>query len=281
MFTTLQTAIAWARPRLPDADVALLEAQLLLADVLGQARSYVIAHPEATLSEAQIARYQKLVQARAQGVPYAYLVGKRAFYDLEFAVTPDVLIPRPETELLVEEAIAFARTRPALVVADIGTGSGAIAVTLAHHAPHAHVYATDVSPAALAIAQRNAAQTPHGARINFLCGNLAQPLIDTRVKVDLLLANLPYIPTDEWRTLEVSQHEPRIALDGGTDGLTLIRELMAQIPQVCREGALVLLEHGTGQSTALQAHAQATLRPRAMRVIYDYARHDRILRLEV
>lgn len=281
MLTTIQTAIAWARPRLPDADVALLEAQLLLADVLGQTRPYIIAHAEAPISEADMARYQELVQARARGVPYAYLVGRRAFYDLEFAVTPAVLIPRPETELLVEEAIAFARTRTALVAADIGTGSGAIAVTLAHHAPHAHVYATDISLDALAIAQRNAAQTPHGARINFLCGHLAQPLIDTAVKVDLLLANLPYIPTDEWRTLEVSQHEPRLALDGGADGLTLIRDLLAQVPLVCREGALILLEHGAGQSTALQAYAQDLLRPRAMRVIYDYAHHDRILRLEV
>ncbi len=278
---TIQEALLWGKARLPDSESASLEAQLLLAHVLEQGRVFVIANPQHTLESDQIAHYQSLIQRREVGEPFAYIMGKRAFYTLEFEVSPDVLIPRPETEHLIEEALQVAQTHAHPIIADIGTGSGAIAVTMAVHAPHATVYATDMSHQALAVAQHNAQQNALSQRITFLQGNLAMPLIERAVRVSLLLANLPYIPTEEWRTLAVSEHEPRLALEGGDDGLDLIRELLAQVPSVCEKGAVILLEHGAGQSEAILHLAEAMLQPRDMRVIYDYAGHDRIVRLDL
>jgi len=271
MAWTVQQASEAARQRFPDPASALLEAHLLLGRVLNVERPALLAHPERPLSEEEEARFFALVERRANGEPLAYILGERAFYDGVLRVTPDVLIPRPETELLVEQALAWTAGR-ALVAVDIGTGSGAIAISYARHAPQAQVYATDISQAALEVAQSNAAGLP----IRFLHGDLGAPLIARGIQADLVMANLPYLTTREWEEAEVSRYEPRLALDGGRDGLAVIRRLLAQTPRLCAPRAALLLEIGAWQGDAAMELA-ALLRPFSAQLIQDLAGHDRLL----
>lgn len=266
-----------ARQIAPASDSASLDAQVLLAEVLGVNRAYLLAHGDEVLAAQQAAAYARLVQRRAGGEPVAYLLGRRAFYDRDLIVTPAVLIPRPETELLLEEALRFASQRPHLSAADIGTGSGALAVTFAAHMPQAAVYAIDISPQALEIARRNAEQQQ--VQVTFLEGDLLQPLIERGIKVDVLMANLPYIASGDLPGLAVSRYEPQLALDGGPDGLDLVRRLLVDVPQVCDEGTLVLLEIGADQGAAALALAQEVVNPQQAAVLQDYAGLDRIIRL--
>ncbi len=254
-----------------------LDAQVLLGAALGMDRATLLAHPEAALTPEQAARFGGWVARCAAGEPVAYLLGRRAFYDRDFVVTPDVLIPRPETELLLEQVLA--RADRELVVVDVGTGSGALAITLAALRPQMTVYATDISPAALAVARENAARQQ--ATVTFYEGDLLAPLIERGIKVDLVMANLPYIPSGDLPGLAVSRYEPTLALDGGADGLDLIRRLLAQIPQTVNPGAVILLEIGAGQGAAALALVERTLTPKTARVILDYAGLDRIVYAEV
>ncbi|MBZ0297908.1 MAG: peptide chain release factor N(5)-glutamine methyltransferase [Anaerolineae bacterium] len=275
---TIQEALQQAKQRIsPVSDSANLDAQILLCAVLEVERSYLLAHPEAELTPAQLAHIEALTARRAAGEPVAYILGRRAFYDRDLLVAPGVLIPRPETELLLEQALAFIAAQPQAKVVDVGTGSGALAVTLAANCPQVQVYATDISPNALMIARQNAAQ--QSANVTFYEGDLLQPLIERGLKVDVVMANLPYIATDELPELAVSRYEPLLALDGGPDGLDIIRRLLNAIPQV--EPKLVLLEIGADQGAAALALAQARLQPREATVIQDYAGLDRIVRVEL
>ena len=266
-----------ARQIAPVSDSASLDAQVLLAEVLGVNRAYLLAHGDEVLAAQQAAAYARLVQRRAGGEPVAYLLGRRAFYDRDLIVTPAVLIPRPETELLLEEALRFASQRSKLSAADIGTGSGALAVTFAAHMPQAAVYAIDISPQALEIARRNAEQQQ--VQVTFLEGDLLKPLIERGIKADVLMANLPYVASGDLPGLAVSRYEPQLALDGGPDGLDLVRRLLVDVPQVCDEGALVLLEIGADQGAAALALAQEVVNPQQAAVLQDYAGLDRIIRL--
>ena len=276
--TTIRAALRRARATLTESDTADLDAQVLLAQVLGVERAYLFAHAEASLYSEQRRRFESFVQRRASGEPIAYILGRQGFYDLDLVVTPNVLVPRPETELLLEEALRLTADAPAAVVADIGTGSGALAVTFARHRPQCEVYATDISADALAVARQNAGA--QAARAFFLPGDLAQPLIERGIKVDLLMANLPYIASEELDTLAVSRWEPRGALDGGPDGLAFIRALLLQAPLICRAGACVLLEIGADQGAAVSQ----TIRDRLgveSRILKDYAGLDRIARFRL
>ncbi len=253
-----------------------LDAHVLLGAVLGVDRAALIAHPETPLTEDQAATFADYVARCAAGEPLAYILGRRAFYDREFRVTPDVLIPRPETELVLEQALTLSAGE--IVAADVGTGSGALAVTLAALRPNFAVHAVDASGAALAVARSNAER--YNAPVTFYQGDLLTPLIDAGIKLDLIMANLPYIPSGDLPDLAVSRYEPLSALDGGADGLDLIRRLIAQIPQAIQPGALILLEIGAGQGAAVLALARALL-PQHAELILDYAGHDRIVRIEV
>lgn len=251
---------------------------MLLAHALQVERAFLFAHSELELDATQSYEFRSMVERRAAGEPIAYIVGTKGFYDLDLAVTPAVLIPRPETELLLEEALRLTDRYAAFTAVDIGTGSGALAIGLARHRPRAQVYASEISAAALAIARQNAAS--HDVDIRFFPGNLAQPLIDRSIKVDLLMANLPYITTDELETLPVGQWEPRLALDGGADGLCLIRELLGQLRAICKPGAQVLLEIGADQGEAVASLLRKRVGADAI-VITDYAGLDRIVRFRV
>lgn len=207
---------------LVDSGLPALEAEILLSHVLKIPRTKIFAHPETKLSSANEQSFNDLVESRRQGIPLAYLTGEKEFYGLRLKVDRRALIPRPETEELVLEALKMSPK----VVADIGTGSGAIALSLATHLPYSKIYATDISDEALDLARENADLLKLSHRITFLQGHLAEPLPE---KVDLIVANLPYIMTPWLKNLpkDILEFEPLIALDGGDDGLRWYRELFA------------------------------------------------------
>ena len=230
------------------AETPRAEAEWLLAQVLGCSRVQVQAGVVEPPDAAQSARFTALLASRATGLPFAYVTGEQPFRSLSVAVTPDVLIPRPETEQLVDWALALLPAREAPVL-DVCTGSGCIAIALATEAAHARVWASELSPAALALARRNAAKA--GARVHFLeADGLALPTGTPQFQ--LIVGNPPYIAEGDAH-LPALQHEPALALVSGPDGLSLIRRLVADAPQWLLPGGWLLLEHGYDQSEAVQA----------------------------
>jgi release factor glutamine methyltransferase len=283
---TTQEELARAQARLREAGGSSpdLDAAVLLGHVLGVSRASLYTHPERQLSEAEQARYSQLIERRALGEPVAYLTGHREFMGLDFLVDRRVLIPRPETESLVEAALAEVQRReetllPSLRVADIGTGSGAIAIALAAHEPRLPlIYATDLSADALLLAEENARRLQVAGRVRFLQGDLLEPLPEP---VDLLLANLPYVAPGEAEILpiDVREYEPHLALFGQDDGLGHIQRLLASAPPLLKPGALVLLEFGYQQREALEQMIPALLPGTQARFLSDYAGWDRVVAL--
>lgn len=265
------------------SDTAALDASVLLAHVVEKPRSWLLAHPEFSITPAQYTTLNKLVSRLEDGEPLPYVLGHWEFFGLDLEVSPDVLIPRPETELLVEKAIAWLRESPARrMVADVGTGSGAIAIAIAAHLPDANILATDISAKALQIAKRNARKFGVDSRIDFLeCDLLpAKPeLFSTDQHLDLICANLPYIPTETLYTLPIYGREPTLALDGGEDGLTLIRRLLDIAPGWLAPNSMILLE--IESTTGIQAlNAAFDLFSEAeIHLQQDLAGNDRLLEI--
>jgi release factor glutamine methyltransferase len=258
-------------------DTPRLDAEVLLAHLLGQNRAWLHAHPEHALTPTQLGAYQSLVSRRARREPVAYLTGHKEFFGLDFFVTSDVLVPRPETERLVELALQWlASFSLPGIVADVGTGSGAIAVTLAARVPQTRVVATDTSPAALALARRNAAR--HGVANRLFCvqAHLLAPLAGP---LDLIVANPPYLSSSELAAAppEVAGFEPRLALDGGPDGLSVIRELLVMALDHLRSDGALLVEIGAGQGAQVLALARHHFPEATIEIARDYAGHDRML----
>jgi release factor glutamine methyltransferase len=234
------------------------------------------------VAPAVLARYESLLERRLAYEPTAYITAQREFYGLDFAVTPAVLIPRPETETLVECAADLAQKREPrarLVVADVGTGSGAIAVALARALPRAEVYATDVSSAALTVGSENARRHGLGKRLSFLRGDMLSPL---RERVDLIVSNPPYVKTSGWFALppEIRDHEPRGALDGGIEGLDVIRRLLEEALHYLRADGALCMEFGEGQQKSVLEVARTAF-PSAsiIDVRQDLAGRPRVLRV--
>jgi release factor glutamine methyltransferase len=256
----------------PVTETPRLEAEVLLAHVTGLTRTALLAHPERPLTADDLARYQDLLNRRRAGVPLPYLTGRVEFFGLEFIATPAVLIPRPETERLVERALA----RDPHIVVDVGTGSGCVAIALAVRLPRAHIYATDLSRAALRVAAENARRHRVADRIHFLQADLASSLSGP---VDLVVSNPPYVAEEEWASLpeSVREYEPRLALDGGPGGLREVQRLLADAARLLRSGGALLVEIGAGQGPDVAALAYAAF-PRAdIRILPDLAGRDRIL----
>ncbi|OFZ70653.1 MAG: protein-(glutamine-N5) methyltransferase, release factor-specific [Betaproteobacteria bacterium RBG_16_58_11] len=229
-----------------DPSVAGLEAQVLLGHVLNQARAYLLAHPEAALTDANHTQFEALLTRRERGEPIAYLTGQREFYGLKFLVTPDVLIPRPETELLVELALEHIPHDTPMRILDLGTGSGAIAITLAKLRPQAQITAVDVSPQALAIARQNAARvgTPN---IRFVGSNWFSGL-DESSRFDLIVANPPYVAENDPHLSQGDvRYEPIMALTAGAEGLDAIRHIAQASLSFLQVGGRLLFEHGYDQ----------------------------------
>jgi release factor glutamine methyltransferase len=252
--------------RLREADVPsfTLAAELLLLHVTGRDRTWIYSHPEELLSPAEIAAFFALVDRRCQGEPTQHLTGRQEFWGLEFEVTPDVLIPRPETEHVVEVALNRLAVRElragrspklsgeSVAIVDIGTGSGCIAMALAKELPSAIIYASDNSAAALGVARRNAERLGFAARIRLLESHLFDAFLP--LKFDLVVSNLPYIGRREADSLprEVRDHEPELALYGGEEGYELFGALVAQAQSFLKPGGLLVMELGHDGLPAVQ-----------------------------
>ena len=254
-------------------------AQALLAFVTGRGRAWLLAHREAPLPAADARRFVGLLERAAAGEPLAHLTGEREFYGLPFTVTPDVLVPRPETEALVDVALAWARDHSVAAprIVDVGTGSGAIAVTLAVRLPGARVTAVELSEPAIRIAQGNVERHGVAERVALVLGDLLRPLAGP---FDIIVANLPYINQQEIEALDVGRWEPRIALDGGPDGLDLVRALLEQAPSRLAPGGLVALEIGYDQGPRAVALCRAAFPGAGVALLPDLAGLDRIVKVE-
>ncbi len=276
---TVGAALADAAARLRAvAERPHLEAERLLAAVLGRDRPWVLAHPEIVLSDEVLADFWGRLERRLAHEPLPYLLGEAEFFGLRFRVTPAVLIPRPETEQLVELALAWLRTHPlARRVADVGTGSGCIAISVARAAPWVQVEALDISAEALEVARYNAEQHGVAERIHFRQGHLLEPLPEP---VDVLLSNPPYVAAREWESLPPSvQREPHQALLGGLDGLQLIAELLDAAPGALHPGGLLVMEIGAQQGAAVLDLAQAAFPAARCEVRRDLFGQERFLRV--
>ena len=263
----------------PVSDTPVLDAQVLLAHCLERKRAWVLAHPEATLSEAQEEALRAAMERLQAGEPLPYVLGHWEFFGLDFSVTSDVLIPRPETELLVESALEWLQANPQRRRAlDVGAGSGCIAVSLAARTPDLHIIASDISWPALLIARQNAARHGLERRIWLVQADLVSALCGP---FDLICANLPYIPTQKLHMLWVAAHEPRRALDGGPDGLAAISRLLASIPGCLAPAGLVLLEIEASQGASLLALARQHFPGAQVAVLPDLAGHDRLVSIHM
>jgi release factor glutamine methyltransferase len=259
-----------------------LEAEVLLAHLLGCTRTELVTRWHLPLSPDLAAAFDHLVARRLQREPAAYLIGERAFYDVTLAVDPRVLIPRPETEQLVELALAWAgaMANEDLRVVDVGTGSGALAVVLARKLPSAQVTAIDVSADALAVAASNLARYGLTQRVCLLQGELLAPLQGR--PADLIVANLPYVPHEDLPELmaDVRDYEPHLALDGGPAGVVLIERLIDQAAKLLAPPGLLLLEIDPRQVDTLLPRARMAFPQGAVSVHVDFAGHARVLRIE-
>ena len=258
---TVAERLADARVRLeaagiPAADAAL-DAEVLARHVLGWDRAKLLTHAREIEPAGFSTRFSELVSRRVDHEPVAQIVGVREFWDRDFEVTSDVLVPRPETEIIIEEALEFARAHSCRKAIDVGTGSGCLAVTIACELEAVAVIATDVSDAALAVAQRNARRHHVENRVTFVRADLLAGVTD---RADLIVSNPPYVPDGEAAILppEVVQHEPRAALFGGPSGLEVMRRLLLQATdRLARDGRLIV-EFGFGQAAAVSELAAAT-----------------------
>jgi release factor glutamine methyltransferase len=284
-----------ARLREAGSESPRLDAELLLAQAISADRTVVLAHPDAAVGDGQAATYEAAIGRRATGEPVAYIRGFKEFFGIALGVDGRVLIPRPETERLVEfaeyevaERLVAAPRGPGahpLRVVDVGTGSGAVAIALAvslrrrRMLEHVEIVATDVSPDALAVAQVNAVGHGVADRVRFVEADLLTPVVER--PYDVLAANLPYVASDDVDRLPVAaSFEPRAALDGGPDGLELVRRLLVRLPDALATNGVALLEIGSDQAEAVRAAVGEALPDWAVEIEPDLVGQPRVARLE-
>ncbi len=254
-------------------DTGRLDAELLLAQALGKPRSHLYAWPERQLGRDELLRFQKLIERRAAGEPIAYLLGRREFWSLELEVSPSTLIPRPETECLVEQALKHIPSDAHWLIADLGTGSGAIALAIASERPRCRILATDIYGTALEVARRNAGRL-HLDNVSFVQGDWCAPLRTGRFQV--ILSNPPYIrETDPHLRQGDVRFEPRGALAAGADGLASLRRIAEDVREHLAPPALLLLEHGFDQEQAVHLLLER-VGYRDISTIRDLANHPRV-----
>ena len=274
------------RAEIADASV---EAEVLLGHALGMSKTGLYTGPERSLSLAEEERLRRLVRRRLDHEPAAYILGQCEFYGTDFCVDCDTLIPRPETELLVQEAIELvrrvSRQGEGCTIADIGTGCGAIAISLALALPRAKIYATDISPSALMVAEVNCRRHGVNGRVELLQGNLLEPLPEA---VDMIVANLPYVKDREFvdLSLEIREHEPMIALAGGRDGLDKIREMLEQMRgkggvHLDEWPAYLLLEIGQGQGEMVASLVNEHFPQASIELIPDLGGVERVAKINL
>ncbi len=282
---TVGAALRQGRSDLEQAQIAEARAaaEVLLADIVGLNRPALSLYADRLLSAVQWAVYQSRLQRRLHGEPVQYILGSQEFWSLSFTVTPAVLIPRPESELLVEYGIRLAlqwqqrHPEQPLCLLDVGTGSGNLAISLAHSLPASRVWALDCAHSALQVAQKNARDLGVAAQVTWVCSDLLTALRPGAGHFALCVANLPYVTTAEWQSLacEVRDHEPARALLGGEDGLEWIRRLIVTLPAFLAPGASVLLEVGWQQAEAVRVLLQQYFQTTG--VYQDFAGIDRVV----
>ncbi len=275
MASGLERASAFLAER--GVDNPRLDAEVLLADVLGVERSRLYVERDRELGDAEWVRFGERIRRRGRREPLQRIRGKQEFFSREFGVDAPVLIPRAETETLVDAVLARARRIDAPWILDVGAGSGAIAITLALELPDARVFATDVSPVAIDVSRANARRL--AAAVEFRCGDLFAPFAGERF--DLIVSNPPYVPSGEIAALapEVRDHEPRAALDGGADGLEVYRRLAGSVDAALRRDGVVAVEIGFGQREAVGA-LFASAGYRISKTDRDLAGIERVLTIE-
>jgi release factor glutamine methyltransferase len=257
------------------SETAMLDAQVLLAHIVGRPRAWVLAHPELVLTSEQSEKLEEALSRLQSGEPLPYVLGHWEFFGLDFWVTPATLIPRPETELLVEQAIQWLHDHlERRFAVDVGTGTGCIAVSLAVHLPDIHLLACDLSLHTLRVARRNIDR--HAVQDRVACVQ-ADLLPGAGRKIDLICANLPYIPSAALSSLRVARQEPSLALDGGLDGLDQIRRLLQAAPGVLAADGLILLEIEATQGVAALELARLAFAHASVELVQDLAGRDRLI----
>jgi len=263
---TVQEFLLAAVQRLKGGEIPSprLDCLILLEDALGIDRAALLAHPEMKISSPKLTVLNKQITRRLTHEPLAYIRGRASFFGYEFSVSPDVLVPRPETETMIEILKQVTKPAASVTIIDVGTGSGAIAITAKLQLPWAHVIAIDIDPAALSVARRNARKL--GATVRFVRGDLlaSSPRSEPLLRDSIVLANLPYVP-DRYRINEAARHEPKHAIFGGKDGLDLYRRLWTQMQSLAEPPLFVLTETLPPQHPAMQALA----RPAGYSMLYD------------
>lgn len=277
-----QTLGAWLRQAREtfsqQSDTAGIEVQVLAAHVLRRPRAWIAAHPETILSDEQATHLDALLSRLLEGVPLPYITGKQEFFGLDFEVTPAVLIPRPETETLVEAALQWLKRFPEHNrVADVGTGSGCIAVSIAHHMPNVRVLATDFSREALIVAQRNVNRHGVSDRVQLIQCNLLSACAGP---LDLVCANLPYIPTSALGETPPARFEPIAALDGGESGWEKIEALLQDAPRWLAPGGCILLEIQWDQGQTVSEIARGIFPAAEIQILQDLAHLDRVVLIQ-
>jgi len=257
-------------------ETPLLDAEVMLSEAMGVSRTHLLAHPDCHPSASDVRRFQRWLNKRVKRVPLAYVVGHKEFYGLDFEIRRGVLIPRPETELLVDRTIQVLKGARSPVIAEIGVGSGAVAVACALSIRDARIYATDVSPVAVRMARLNAKRHGVSERVRVMQGDLFEPLAN--LAFDAVVSNPPYVPTSEIATLqpEIRNYEPREALDGGTDGMACLHRIILEARRYIKPGGFLILEVGNGQAGAIASlmkqHGYI-----AVQVNRDYAGVERVV----
>lgn len=263
-------------------DDASVEAELLLGHILGMSKTQLYTEPERSLTSVETEHLYHLVQRRLDHEPAAYILGHCEFYGIDFCIDCHTFIPRPETELLVEKAVELAQriSQPGkrITIADVGTGCGAIAISLALALPQAKIYATDISASALQVAGMNCRRHAVSSQVELLQGNLLEPLSQP---VDMIVANLPYIKSCEFRDLspEVRNFEPTTALAGGEDGLDKIQQILEQMPGKLNYGGCFLLEIGQGQGRVVTSLIKSYFPQASIELISDLGGIERVVKV--
>jgi release factor glutamine methyltransferase len=255
-----------------------LDAQILLANILGKPRAWIISHPEYPIPPSETTKWKADLNSLAGGIPLPHIIGHWEFYGLQFKVTPDTLIPRPESEIIVEEALEWLGGRQGTQSAvDIGTGSGCIAVSITRNSTGVITFATDISFAALEVAASNAKLHCVHDQVSFIQADLFPPL---KIAFDLICANLPYIPTEDLHQLEVFGREPGLALDGGAQGLTQIARLLEIAPAYTNFESLLLVEIEHTQGDQVQSIARQQFPAAEISLVPDLSGRDRVLKIQ-
>jgi len=262
----------------PFSETPLLDAQVLISHFINKSRSWVIAHSEHHISNHERVRLSEAIGRILRGTPLPYVLGEWYFFGEQFIISSDVLIPRPETELLIEHALSIINAKPKTKrIADVGTGSGIIAVTLAIHSPESKIYASDISYQALKICRENAIRHHVEKQITIIQADL---LSYTNRPFDLICANLPYIPTETLMSLDVRTREPITALDGGKNGLKYINKLIQQAYTLLAQHGKLLIEIEANQGHEVLSFAESVFGMNKAKIIKDLAGRDRLLKIK-